>query len=80
MFTGVIKARAFKLLEDQQLPKFELELWNLRFSSNGSSYASDFYHFGKKFWNKARVAYYNLNTKVTGINENSMIIKKLASE
>lgn len=50
MFFGVVKARPFKLLEDHPLPKFELELLNLGFSSNGFGYSGAFfkYHFEKE--------------------------------
>ena len=48
MLSGAVKATASKPLEDHLLPKFELELLNWRFSSNGSSYSSDFYHFEKE--------------------------------
>ena len=49
MFFGVVKARPFKPLEDHPLPKFELELLNLGFSSNGSGYSGDFLnHFEKE--------------------------------
>lgn len=84
MFFGVVKARPFKLLEDHPLPKFELELLNLGFSSNGSSYSGAFFFFfiilKRKFWNKTRITYCNLRIKETGINENRMITKELAGE